>query len=309
MEGVMRHLVTLLGSALAGLLCFGALPAQAAPCGSVPKDGGAPARATLALADQDAETVASASFGRDTGERMMTLVFTATGCELTDKLEKPADPPRIGPPKDTTFDAIPRGVVRLDGDPEVDGSRYIVRLKVSTSPAPIMGGNGELAAPVFEPGTYAGFLNLQAPWVRRVGTPIAISRSDDEWFKVALLAGLGALAGFLAFVIIHWFAQADMVAGRWRFLVAGLLSVLVGAGVAYTTNYLNQGVWTFSANGRALLVAAFTAATAGPLVTGLLGKVYDDNTAVAKPMREAKKDLREKVRGEKKAAAREQLGV
>jgi hypothetical protein len=283
--------------------------ATAAPCGSSPKDGDPPAKATLALADQDPETVASANYGRDTGERLMTLVFTATGCELTEKLATPSDPPRIGPPKDDALDQIPFGVVRLDGAPEVDGSRYIVHLKVSTAPAAITSSDGKVTTPSFDPGTYAGFLHLQAPWVRRVGTPIAISRSDDQWLKVALLAAAGAFAGFLAFFIVHWFAQAEMVVGRLRFFVAGLLSVAVGAGVAYTTNYLNQGVWTLSANGQALLVAAFTAATAGPLVTGLLGKVYDDNVTVVQPVREAKKLARAKVRAERQQAAAVEHGA
>jgi hypothetical protein len=39
-------------------------------------------------------------------------------------------------------------------------------------------------------------------------------------------------------------------------------------------------VWTLGANTIALLTAAFTAATTGHLVTGLLGKVYDDHAKV-----------------------------
>jgi hypothetical protein len=124
--------------------------------------------------------------------------------------------------------------------------------------------------------------------MRRVGTPIAISRSDNEWLKVTLIRR-GRRAGGLPRVRhVHWFAQADIVATIPRFIVAGALSLVVGAGVAYSTNYLNQGVWTVGANGLALLATAFTAATAGPLVTGLLGKVYDDNKVVTGPMRKAK---------------------
>ena len=89
--------------------------------------------------------------------------------------------------------------------------------------------------------------------------------------KSSILADVLALAGFLVFVVLHWFAQAENDVWGRRFAVAGVFSALVGAGVAYTTNYLNQSVWTFGANGRALVVAAFTVATTGPLVTGLLG--------------------------------------
>jgi hypothetical protein len=274
-------------------------------CGAPPTGAqGAPAKATLALADQDPETVSGAAYGRKTGERMMTLVYTATGCHLAEDLPVPLDPPPIGPPKDDTVDPIPYGAVRLDGKPEIDGDQYIVHLKVSTSPASFKDQDGKTVQPSFAPGSYAGFLHLRATWLHRVGTPVAISRSDDQWLKVMLLAVLGALGGFGVFVLLHWFAQAELVSGAWRLAIAGLFSVLVGAGVAYTTNYLNQSVWTLGANGRALLVAAFTAATTGPLVTGLLGKVYDDNKAVTGPVRAAKKHAMDQVNADATAKAR-----
>lgn len=277
-------------------------PSPLPRCGTTPA-GSPTAKATLALVDQDPETVSTTAYGRKAGERLMTLVYSVSGCQLADDLAMPLDPPPIGPPKDNTTDPIPYGVIRLDGKPEIDGNQYIVHLKVSTRPASFRDQDAKTTHPVFTPGSYAGFLHLRAPWVHRVGTPVDISRSENRWPLVAILAAFGALAGFVVFAVLHWFAQAELVVGRARFVVAGVLSVLVGAGVAYTTSYLNQSVWTFGANGRSLAVAAFTAATTGPLVTGLLGKVYDDNKVVTAPVRAATKAAKGEARADAQARA------
>jgi hypothetical protein len=280
--------------------CFALLLAIVSPpslakqhtCGYKPKNG-TKTKATLALADQDPETVAGATYGRRTGERQMTLVYTVTGCRLVDGLAAPASPPPIGPPKDQAGNTIPFGVIRLDGAPEVDGNRYIVRLIVSTRPAAIIHSGDRAVEPSFDPGTYAGFLHLNAPWMRRVGTPIAISRSENQRALVAGLAVAGAVAGFLVFWALHWFADAALLVGRPRFAFAGLASIVIGAGTAYSTNYLNQGVWTFESNWQALLTAAFTSATAGPLVAGLLAKVYDDKQPTAMAVKQAAQAARQ----------------
>jgi hypothetical protein len=291
-----RVALMLAGSVLVSVTCCAPSAAGAAGeppiCGTTPSGGGPAAKATLALADQDPETVAGATYGRDTGERQMTLVYTASGCRLADDLPAPLDPPPIGPPKDQTLDTVPYGVIRLNGSPDIDGNQYIVHLTVSTSPAAFKNQDGKEVQPSFDPGTYAGFLHLRAPWLHRVGTPVAISRSDNQWLKVAVLASIGALAGFVGFALLHWFAQADLLVGTLRFAFAGAASVVIGGGTAYLTNYLNQGVWTFGANGRALVFAAFTAATTGPVVTGLLTKVYDDKKAVTDAVKEAKDTAR-----------------
>jgi hypothetical protein len=116
--------------------------------------------------------------------------------------------------------------------------------------------------------------------MHRTGTPVAISRSDNRWLRVMGIAALGAFGGFLFFWFVHAFSRAKLLVGRGRLCIAGALSVGIGAFVAYKTNYLNQDVWTFAANGYALLAAAFTAATSGHFLTGLLGKVYDDQKAL-----------------------------
>jgi hypothetical protein len=223
----------------------------------------------------------------------MTLVYTVSGCSLVDDLPAPLDPPPIGPPKDQTINTVPYGVVRLNGPPEIDGNQYIVRLTVSTSPATFKNQHDKTVQPSFDPGTYAGFLHLRTPWMHRVGTPIAISRSDNQWLKVATLAAISALMGFLAFCLLHWFAEAELLVGVGRLLFAAGASVVIGAGTAYFTNYLNQGVWTVGSNGAALALAAFTAATTGPVLTGLLTKVYDDKKVVTDAVKQAKQTAKE----------------
>lgn len=250
-------------------------------CGTTPQDAEQPVKATLALADADSETVTAALYGRDAGVKQLTLVYTVTGCQLIETLEVPQDPPPIGPPKDAKIDTIPRGVVRIEGDPQIDGNQYIVRMQVFTDPpAYIDARTGKTIAPTFDPGTYGGFVQLKANWMRRTGTAVAISRSENRWELVLAGAALGALGGFVFFMLLHWFSHAKLLVGPKRIVFAGVLSVGVGAYVAYSTNYLNQDVWTFGANTIALLTAGFTAATSGQLVTGLLGKVYDDHAVL-----------------------------
>jgi hypothetical protein len=255
---------------LALALLAGAAPAFGAGeppvCGTTLPGAAQPVQATLALADADAETVTAALYGRHTGDRQLTLVYTASGCRLTGTLPAPRDPPFVGPPKDDKVGTIPNGAIRLNGPPEVDGNHYIVRLQVSSRR--------------FDPGTYAGFLDLNASWMHRTGTPVAISRSENRWLLVLGVALLGAFGGFVVFMLLHAFSRANLLASGSRVAIAAVLSVGLGSYVAYTTNYLNQDVWTLGANTLALLTAAFTAATSGHLITGLLGKVYDDTAKV-----------------------------
>jgi hypothetical protein len=276
----MRRLVIMLAcGALVSLA--GAAPAAAAgdpECGTISQGASEPVKATLALSETHPETVMSALYGRKTGPRPLTLVYTVSGCKLTSGLAVPADPPTIGPPKENEVTTIPKGVIRLDGTPEIDGKQYVVHMQVFTDPPPYPDAGLDMSlTPKFDPGTYGGFVNLKADWMHRTATPVAISRSENRWQVVLLVALLGALGGFVFFILLHAFSQAPLLATGWRIAVAGVLSVGIGAYVGYTTNYLNQDVWTFGANTTALLTAAFTAATSGQLVTGLLGKVYDDH--------------------------------
>jgi hypothetical protein len=287
----MRRLIAILACCVAAFLALAATASAELPvCGTTPPGASQPVKATLALADTDPETVTAALYGRRTGVRQLTFVYNVSGCRVTNGLALPADPPPIGPPKDDKVGTIPKGVIRIDGRPEADGNQYVVHMQVFTAPPAYTDpGTGKKIAPKFDPGTYGGFLHLKAGWMHRTGTLVAISRSENRWLFVLGAAVIGALGGFVVFMLLHAFARANLLVGGWRVAIAGALSIGVGAYVAYTTNYLNQDVWTLGANTLALLTAAFTAATSGHLVTGLLGKVYDDHASVNPPGEKARR--------------------
>jgi hypothetical protein len=257
--------LTLCGSALAGTT---ALP----KCDTMGPDGRV--KATLALADKDPETVPIVAYGRKTGVRQVTLVYKVTGCRLPGKLPTPADPPPVGPAQGVKADQIPFGVIRLDGPPDIDGDQYIVHMTVSTAPKRTTDSTGDTVTPKLAAGTYSGFIHLKARWMHRTATLVTVSRSENRIGYVGGWAALSAFAGFLVFCALHAASGASLKVHRGRVFVTGVLSVGVGALVGYTTNYVNQDVWTFSDNGFALATAAFTAATSGHLLTGLLGNVY-----------------------------------
>jgi hypothetical protein len=269
----------ILACGMVGLLAFAQPALGGQPvCGSVPKGTSQPVKATLALADTDPETVTAALYGRTTGAKQLTFVYTVTGCQLTDTLAPPEDPPPIGPPKDNKVATIPKGAIRIEGRPEVDGNQYVVHMQAFTAPPRYSDARTKKSiAPRFDPGTYGGFVHLKATWMHRTGTPVAISRSENRWLFVLGAAALGALGGFVFFMLLHAFSRSQLLASPAKVAIAAVVSVGVGTYVAYTTSYLNQDVWSFGANTIALLTAAFTAATSGHLVTGLLGKVYDDH--------------------------------
>jgi hypothetical protein len=290
----MRRLVAILAcGAVASLASAASASAELPVCGTTPPGASQPVKATLALADTDPETVTAALYGRRTGVRQLTFVYTVSGCKLTNGLALPDDPPPIGPPKDDKVDTIPKGVIRLDGRPEADGQQYVVHLQAFTAPPAYTDpSTGKKLTPKFDPGTYGGFLHLKAPWMHRTGTLVAVSRSENRWLAVLAGAVIGALGGFVFFMLLHAFARATLLESGWRIAIAGAISIGVGAYVAYTTNYLNQDVWTFGANIIALLTAAFTAATSGHLATGLLGKVYDDHAQLNPREEKAPRGLR-----------------
>jgi hypothetical protein len=69
-----------------------------------------------------------------------------------------------------------------------------------------------------------------------------------------------------------------LVKETWVLWFAAAASIIVGAGSAFFTNYLNQDVWTWNANGLALFTAAFSASTAG-VAAGLLTGIYNNTTS------------------------------
>jgi hypothetical protein len=268
----MRRVVVVL---TVGLLCVVAGPpgvAQAGPasstCGQAASGDGSkakPARATLALDGQAPELVTDQRFGRKTGERGLTLIFTVTGCEMADDEPAPQDPPSIYAPK--TGDAIPEGALRLNGAPSVEDSRYVVRLKASSGS--------------FDPGSYGGFVEIKAPWMNPARTPVTLSRSEDNFGWPLLCGAVGALLGFLVFALLHKFKHDKLLVSIPQFAIAGLVSVAAGAIAALVTNYSNQDVWVLGDNWWGAGGVGFAAATSGAMAV-LLAPVFKTDTAANK---------------------------
>lgn len=170
---------------------------------------------------------------------------------------EPRQPLRIYPAK--TGDTIPAGVVALDGSPDVEGSRYIVHVKVSSDS--------------FDPGSYNGFVEIKAPWLNTVRTPVSVSRSENRLWVPLGWGALGAVAGFVLFALLRFFRNNDLLVSRGQLALAALVSVIVGAVAVYATNYLNQDVWSSTDNAWAAIVVGFTASTSG-VMTALLAAVW-----------------------------------
>jgi hypothetical protein len=115
-----------------------------------------------------------------------------------------------------------------------------------------------------DPGTHGGIVRIHLPrYLHDSFTPISESRTD-VWYWPVLLGLLGAVAGALWAVALHF---ADTVALRFSVKQALLLGVLtIGAGLVAGYGYWhNQEVWTLGENGWATLIAGFTASTTGAL--------------------------------------------
>jgi putative flippase GtrA len=92
---------------------------------------------------------------------------------------------------------------------------------------------------------------------------------------------VGGLCGFFVFWLLRKIHDDDlMVKETWVLWLAAIVSVVVGAGTAFITNYINQDVWTLEANGLALFIAAFSASTGG-VAAGLLTGIYKTSVANA----------------------------
>ena len=84
---------------------------------------------------------------------------------------------------------------------------------------------------------------------------------------------LGAFAGFLLFAFTRMIKGNDLLVGGPLLAGVFIVSLFAGMVAAYTTNYLNQDVWTVGENWWGALVVGFTGATSGVMV-GLLSAVW-----------------------------------
>jgi hypothetical protein len=229
----------------------GARQAEAAKCGAVDPATKTTARATLALDEKSAVT--SQIFKRKTAKRSLSLIFTASGCDI-DVLE-PAPRPTQLPQKG--MDELPEGAWTVKSA-EFDSPTLEVILTVDPKK--------------FPPGSYGNLLSLRAGYLAANRTPIAVSRSEDTPWKPIGIGALAGLAGFLWFAVLKFVARAKLkVSWWWLPLVAGL-AVAVGAWGA-AKSYWDQDVWTFDANWHATAVAGFTGASTGSILA-LLGTVW-----------------------------------
>ena len=245
---------------LALTVCLSAVPAAPAalaqpPQGDLPKCGQG-AKATLAFDGQRDEVVTDAAFGRDKDRESLTLIYKVSGCTLTADEAVPQDPPQIFGQK--TGDEIPEGAITLRGEPEFEEASYVVRFNVSSE---------------IDAGSYAGFVQVKAPWLNTVRTPVTVSRSENQIWKPLLLGAAGAVVGFLFFAVARLLKGNDLLVSRTLAIVAGVVSIGAGAVAAFTTNYLGQDVWTWSQNWPETLGAGFSASTSGVMVA-LLAAVW-----------------------------------
>jgi hypothetical protein len=228
-----------------------AAPAEAATCSTTEK-------ARLALDGKADELVVAAAFKRKTGTRHMTLVYTVSGCQLADTAPKPKTPLPIYPPE--TGDEIPAGAIKLARAPNVEneGKRYLVLLMV--------------ASDSITPGSYSGLVEVVSPVLNPVRTPVTISRSESRLWVPLLWGLLGAAGGFGLFASLRFFKGNNLRVNGLLLGVAAAISLIVGAIAAVTTSYLNQDVWTSSANAWAAVAIGFTASTSG-VMSALLAAV------------------------------------
>lgn len=132
-----------------------------------------------------------------------------------------------------------------------------------------------------DPGSYTSFVRIKAQWLRTVATPVTVTRSEDsEWIPLGFGVG-GGLCGFFVFWLLRKIHDDDLlVKERWVLWLAAIVSVVVGAGTAFVTNYFNQDLWTVDENALALFIAAFSASTGG-VAAGLLTGIYKTGAANA----------------------------
>lgn len=253
---------------ITGLMLLSAPPAYSAPCGqpnsqNTPNDA-QPARATITLDEKSSKT--HLLFKRETGHREISLVFSATGCDLPRALGKPR---LVVLPEQGSWE-LPDGVLTVKSA-EAFETELVLKVDVDASK--------------FKPGTYDGKLVIRSPYLDTNRTPISVSRSESRIWVPMLIGAITGLAGLIWFALLKGASQAQLtVEPRWLFVLS---AVCVVAGmVAVFISYWDQNVWTLDENLIASAVAGFTGATTGAM-TGVLGVVW------ATPAQNAKRTVRE----------------
>lgn len=268
-----------------GFVCAFAAGVVLAAAGSVPTaaaqdatvcgkkdDKGQVVRGTLSL-DGDQSTV-NVAYKRSASARTYLLIFKVDGCQMpvilncpefrddsgqpVKKGDKPAPCPATAMLPKGGGDEIPHGVVKTRRV-QTDPGELSLRMSVA---------HGD-----FDPGSYAGAIEVRAPYVATTRTPVTLSRSDSSLFWPMFIGvGAGAVA-LLWYWIQRAVANVRVRVSRWWVVVALLAGALAGALSAYTA-WRNQDVWSLGENGAATAIAAFTGATTGAL-TVFLGNIWE----------------------------------
>jgi len=241
-------------------MCVAGAPAAIAEAAD-PLPCGEAAKAVLALDNQAPELVTERTFGKKTGERGLTLIYDVTGCEMPEDAPPIQDPPAIFDAE--TGEPIPEGALRLKAA-SVEGARYVVRLKVSSHSV--------------HPGSYTGFVEMKADWLTPIRTPVAVSRSEENFLWPLACGAAGAAVGFLIFMLLHAFKNDKLLVNSWQLVTAAVFSVGAGALAALITNYSNQEIWVLADNWWGAAGVGFTAATSGAMAV-LLAPVFMTDTA------------------------------
>lgn len=258
-RGTVVRVGVVLCAALVAALGARVAAAAAAPCGATDPSTRQPARGKLTLDEQSAT---SRDFKRSTKPGTLSLIYSISGCDLA-----AADPrPNLLVIPAKGGNDIPDGVLTYK-NVEVDGSTLFVILRVD--------------AQKMDPGSYAGIVILQAPYLASNRTPIGISRSEDRTWRVLGAGALAALLGLLWLLVPALAARTTLAISPWRLVPLCLLAL--GAGVvAGATNYFSQDVWTFGDNFRSMAGAAFVAASSGAIAVAVLGAAAQDKKAPGK---------------------------
>ncbi len=206
------------------------------------------------------QAVTSASFGRATGTRRLSLEFRVRGCELDPEL---SEPPEIDvlPTRDAASRQLEKTILKRENS-SADGSSFRQVFQVD--------------ADRFDPGSYSGVLLLEAPYLAGNRTPVTISRSEDEELIPAGIGALGGLVGLVWFLALK-FAARDKLAISWMWLLL-VIPLAIGAGAYAVLNvYWDQEVWSSDENGWSALKAGFVGASTGSSF-GLLASIFKSDT-------------------------------
>ena len=238
----------------------GSAAAQAAPtptCGQ-PDASSPPAKVSKGALTLDDTSKTTISYGRDTETETLNLLMGVTGCELAEDAPDPSVDVRPKP----GAGELPPGVITLR-DTVPEDSTLEVTLDVNPE--------------VFNPGSYEAFLVLRAPHLVTSRTPVAISRSEDNWLVPALIGAFAGLVGFLWFTLTKLVTREELTMSWWWLVPVGIAAAVFGA-LAVGAVWWDQDVWSLEANLPGAIAAGVGGATTGAMLT-LLPALWKGKTA------------------------------